>query len=57
MEVPNMAVIIWTMNRMPTAVAVLLLDPGGRSISVGVGGVVLRVLMACPFGVKESPRF
>src|SRR6476619_1517260 len=45
-DVPNMAVTIWTTNRMPTAVAILLLGIGSKVRDVGAL-VAMRVVMAC----------
>ena len=56
MVVPNMAATIWTTNRMPTVVAVLLRDFGLSLLNAGAV-VVLRLVMACLFScVRSGPE-
>ena len=55
-DVPNMAVIIWTTNRIPTALATPLLESGPLVLDIGAV-VVLMVVMACPSDcVRSGPR-
>jgi hypothetical protein len=52
-DVPNMAVTIWTTNRIPTAVATLLRDLGRLSLDIWAD-VVLMVVMTCPSNYVRS---
>jgi hypothetical protein len=54
--VPNIAAIIWTTNRIPTALATALLDIGAFVLDTGTV-MVLMLVMACPSDcVRSGPR-
>jgi hypothetical protein len=48
-----MAVTIWTTNKIPTVRATRLLLLGAVVVDIG-GAVVLMVVMACPFRLRQE---